>query len=157
MWQLGKNLRKPSFWRSFRPEVFCKKGVLRNFAKFTGKYLCQSLFVNKVAGKRLATLLKRDSDTGVSLWILWATSSEPWAALVHRKPSPCLCKIASYFLSKTSPELRKPLCWEIFYLFQTSLTPQVMMIYFLSMISNRRETIVQRRLQFDSNIQNCLI
>ena len=25
--------------RSSRPEVFCKKGVLRNFAKFTGKHL----------------------------------------------------------------------------------------------------------------------
>ena len=34
------------------PEVFCKKGVLRNFAKFTGKHLCQSLFFNKVAGLR---------------------------------------------------------------------------------------------------------
>ena len=32
------------------PEVFCKKGVLRNFAKFTGKHLCQILFFNKVAG-----------------------------------------------------------------------------------------------------------
>ena len=32
------------------PEVFYKKGVLKNFAKFTGKYLCQSLFFNKVAG-----------------------------------------------------------------------------------------------------------
>ena len=29
------------------PDVFCKKGVLRNFAKFTGKHLCQSLFFNK--------------------------------------------------------------------------------------------------------------
>ena len=38
------------FFRSSRPEVFCKKGVLRNFAKFTGKHLCQSLFFNKVAG-----------------------------------------------------------------------------------------------------------
>ena len=27
-----------------------KKGVLRNFAKFTGKYLCQGLFFKKVAG-----------------------------------------------------------------------------------------------------------
>ena len=26
-----------------------KKGVLRNFAKFTGKHLCQGLFSNKVA------------------------------------------------------------------------------------------------------------
>ena len=31
-------------------EVFCKKGVLRIFAKFTGKHLCQSLFFNNVAG-----------------------------------------------------------------------------------------------------------
>ena len=28
-------------------------GVLRNFAKVTGKHLCQSLFFNKVAGDRL--------------------------------------------------------------------------------------------------------
>ena len=39
--------------RSIRPEVFGKKGVLRNFAKFTGKYLCQSLVLNKVAGPGL--------------------------------------------------------------------------------------------------------
>ena len=32
------------------PRVFCKKGILRNFAKFTGKHLCQSLLT--------ATLLK---------------------------------------------------------------------------------------------------
>ena len=30
--------------------MFCEKGVLRNFAKFAGKHLCQSLFFNKVAG-----------------------------------------------------------------------------------------------------------
>ena len=39
--------------------MFCEKGVLRNLAKFTGKYLCQSLFLNKVAGLRPATLLKK--------------------------------------------------------------------------------------------------
>ena len=38
-------------WREEEPpEVFCKKGVLRNLANFTGKHLCQSLFFNKVAG-----------------------------------------------------------------------------------------------------------
>ena len=36
--------------RSSRPEVFCKKGFLRNFTKFTWKHLCQSLFFNKVTG-----------------------------------------------------------------------------------------------------------
>ena len=45
--------------RNSRSEVFCKKGVLRNFAKSTGKHLCQSLFFNKVAGLRPATLLKK--------------------------------------------------------------------------------------------------
>ena len=36
-----------------RPELLCKKGVLRDFTKFAGKYLCQSLFFNKVAGLSL--------------------------------------------------------------------------------------------------------
>ena len=35
--------------RSSRPELFCKKGVLKNIAKFTVKHLCQSLFFNKVS------------------------------------------------------------------------------------------------------------
>ena len=46
-------------YRSSRPEVFCKKVVLKNFAKFTRKHLFQSLFFNKVAGLRTATLLKK--------------------------------------------------------------------------------------------------
>ena len=45
--------------RSSRPKVFCKKGVLRNFCKFRGKHLCQSLSFNKVTGLRPATLLKK--------------------------------------------------------------------------------------------------
>ena len=36
--------------RSSVPEVFCENGVLRNFGKFTGKHMCQSIFFNKVAG-----------------------------------------------------------------------------------------------------------
>ena len=35
------------------------EGVLRNFAKFTGKHQCQSLFFSKVASLRPATLLKK--------------------------------------------------------------------------------------------------
>ena len=36
-----------------------KKGVFRNFAKFTGKHLCQSFFFDKVAVLRPASLLKK--------------------------------------------------------------------------------------------------
>ena len=41
------------------PEVFCKKKCSEKFAKFTGKYLCQSLVFNKIAGLRSATFLKK--------------------------------------------------------------------------------------------------
>ena len=43
--------------KSSRSQVFYKVDVLIYFAKFTGKNLCWSLFFNKVAGLRPATLL----------------------------------------------------------------------------------------------------
>ena len=43
--------------RSSHQRCSIKKGVLRNFVKFTGKHPCQSLFFNKVASP--ATLLKK--------------------------------------------------------------------------------------------------
>ena len=46
-------------YRSSHWRCSLRKGVLRNSAKFTGKHLCQSLFFNKVAGLRPATLLKK--------------------------------------------------------------------------------------------------
>ena len=46
-------------YRSSHHEAFCWKGVLRNFAKFTGKQLYQSLLFNKVAGLRSVNLLKK--------------------------------------------------------------------------------------------------
>ena len=36
------NLEFSGQYRSSHPEVFCKKCVLNNFAKYTGKHLCQS-------------------------------------------------------------------------------------------------------------------
>ena len=47
----GIDLKSQVRCRNSRSELFCKKGVLRNFTKFTGKHLCQSLFFNKVAGQ----------------------------------------------------------------------------------------------------------
>ena len=50
-------------YKSSHLEVSCKKGVLRNFTKFTRKHLCQSIFSNKVAS--LHPALKRYPGTGV--------------------------------------------------------------------------------------------
>ena len=49
-------------FRSSLPEVFYKEGAPKNFAKFTGKHLHQSLFFNKVAGFRkfLSTLFFKE-------------------------------------------------------------------------------------------------
>ena len=57
-------------WQKQLLQVFYKKAALEDFEILTGKYLCWSLFLIKLQAFRLATLLKRDSDTGVFLWIL---------------------------------------------------------------------------------------
>ena len=50
--------------RSSGPDMFFKKGVLfLNFAKFTGKHLCQISVFNKVAVLRPATLMKKETLT----------------------------------------------------------------------------------------------
>ena len=54
-------------YRSSHWRCSVRKGVLKTFAKFTGKHLCQNLFLNRVTGLRPATLLKRDSGAGAFL------------------------------------------------------------------------------------------
>ena len=48
----GRSKQEPFFvfWMIRYQSCSIVKGVLRNFAKFTGKHVCQSLFFNKVAG-----------------------------------------------------------------------------------------------------------
>ena len=68
------------------PELFFfKKVVHKNFAKFPGKHLCQSLFFNKVAGETPSTLLKKKTwhrcfpinfAKHPFQWTPWATASD---------------------------------------------------------------------------------
>ena len=44
---------------SSRQTCSIKIDILKNFAKFTGKHLCQNLFFNKVADLMPASLLKK--------------------------------------------------------------------------------------------------
>ena len=73
LFKFPKHIPPSSQQHSARPnlEAGCsvRKGVLRNFSTFTEKCLCQGPFFNKVRAQP-ATLLKKDSGTGVSLWIL---------------------------------------------------------------------------------------
>ena len=53
------NQRNQSSHRSNHQRCFIRKGVLRNFTKFLGKHLFQSVFFNKVAALKPATLSKK--------------------------------------------------------------------------------------------------
>ena len=53
--------------RSSLPEEFLKKGVLKNFTKFTGKHLRRGLFCNEVARSWPATSLHAVCDRGTFL------------------------------------------------------------------------------------------
>ena len=55
---IAKFLRT-AFFRSSHQRCSYRKVVLRNFAKFRWKHLCQSLFFNKVAGLLKKTLWHR--------------------------------------------------------------------------------------------------
>ena len=59
-------LSNKGFLRRSHSQMFFKIGVPKNFANFTGKHQCWSLFY-EVAGLRFVTLLKRASNTGVFL------------------------------------------------------------------------------------------
>ena len=47
--KIRENVYSPSRNRSSPSQMFLKVGVLKKFEKFTGKYLCQSQFLKKVA------------------------------------------------------------------------------------------------------------
>ena len=74
--------------------MFCRKGILKIFAKFTGKRLCRSLFFNKVAGLSLehlwatASLTLSGPQTAYSkTWGCnrWSPLPYTYAGAVHRK------------------------------------------------------------------------
>ena len=71
----GISVEIPYYWhsrnssRSSNRRCSIRKGCLGNFAKFTGKDLCQGLFLNKVTGYRLkaCNFIKRKR-----LWRRWS-------------------------------------------------------------------------------------
>ena len=65
-------------YRSRRSHMFFKIGLFTNFAVFTGKHLCWSLILIKLQAWRTTTLLNRDSNTVVFLWILRNFYEQPF-------------------------------------------------------------------------------
>ena len=63
-------------------QMFFKIGVLKNVAIFEGKHLCWNFLLIRPQAWRPANLLKRDSNTGVFLWILRSSLEQ----LFYRTP-----------------------------------------------------------------------
>ena len=82
-------------WTQRQPsEVFYKKVVLKNFAKFTGKYLCQSFFFNNIADaacKFLRTPFLQNATGRLLLWTGKKSTtlvSRPWGGRAFCSPHP---------------------------------------------------------------------
>ena len=96
-WKIFEQIVTVAYLKKQPPEVFCKKGALKNFAYFTGKQLCWNLFLIKLQAWGSVTFLKRDSNTGVSpvkfakllrkkyLWTSASLSSQAILFTIHEK------------------------------------------------------------------------
>ena len=69
----SKNFNTNSFNRSSHRRCSVRKGVLRKFAKFTGKHLGQSLFFNKVQAEA-CNFIKKETLAQVFSCEFWETS-----------------------------------------------------------------------------------
>ena len=70
--------------RNSSPEVLCKKGVLKDFLKFTGKHLCLTLFFNKVAGLIVYNFVEKETLAQVFSWEFYEISKNTF---FYRTPS----------------------------------------------------------------------
>ena len=74
--------------RSSHQQCCMEKGVLNNFPKFTGKYLCQSLLFNKVAGLHWTLLDDCFLQVNTRCEISWKFLKSFWS--LHKKWSSLL-------------------------------------------------------------------
>ena len=83
-------------------EVFCKKSVLKNFAKFTGKHLCQSILLIKLQASELT---KKQQNNVVLLFLL--LTLKPATLLKKRLAQVFSCEFCEFskntFFYRTPP------------------------------------------------------
>ena len=82
--------------RRSRPEVFCKKDVFSNFTKFTGKHLCQSLFLIKLQ-TQACNFIKKDAQAQIFSCEFCEISKNTTIFTEH--------------LQATASDLRLTICW----------------------------------------------
>ena len=83
-------------YKSSCSQMFFKKGVLNNLAKFTEKYLCWSLLFNKVTGLRSVILLEQRLQH-MCFPVNFAEFLRP--PFSPKTSGGCFCEYASQFLA----------------------------------------------------------
>ena len=68
--------------QNFVSNIAGRKGVLRNFTKFTGKHLCQGLFFNKIIRQKKIHLLKWNKTRSLK----WIKSYKNWFVKITPLP-----------------------------------------------------------------------
>ena len=76
--------------RSSHRRCSVRKGVLRNFAKFTGKHLCQSFFINKEKKRRKKSFIKKETLAQVLSCEFCEISKNNFP--YRTPPGDCFCK-----------------------------------------------------------------
>ena len=107
---VDSNEPRPSSSRSRHSQMFFKIGVLKDFALFTGKKLCWSLFLTNFQAWRPATLLKRDSSIGIFSFFY---ITPPVVASVRSSHPEMFCKKG--VLKNLAKFTGKQLCWSLFF------------------------------------------
>ena len=92
--------------RISRSKVFCNNGVLKHFAKFTRKYLYWSVYLNKIASLRSATLLKnrlghRSFPVNFVKFLNTSTGTCFWNYVNETWITRAMCEICSKLTIKT--------------------------------------------------------
>ena len=91
IWEILRNYY--TIFRSSHRRCSIKKAILKHFVIFTGKHLCRSLFVKKVAGRHACNFIKK--------------------TLQHRY---CLVNIRKFIRRTILKNISKQLhCWKVFY------------------------------------------
>ena len=93
-------------------------GVLKNFTKFTGKHLCQSLFLNKVAGLRPATLLKKRTLAQVFSCEFCENFKNTFLQNTYGRMLLIICMMFQFFISMYDINLQNGECASACYFLQ---------------------------------------
>ena len=108
-----KNNLQVACVRSSHQRCSIKKGVLRNFAKFTEKHLCQSLFLNKVSGLKPASFIKKETLAQVFSCEFCEISTNTFSYKTPLVTASVLCQLLERHVSYSKNETNQNTTFDI--------------------------------------------